>query len=166
MKLKLVSSFFLIFFFSIASLAATGQFDVVCTGGNWDVTLSAANLTGGAGTDFVSQIESSSDLVNIDVTLTQPNGNWRVDIRRTDVAWNGALSLYARRTADGTPGGGSNASITGGTTYLQLTTTDQQFFSGRRTRTGIKIQLRLNGLSVNLGQATYRTTINYTLVDP
>ncbi|MBN2354199.1 MAG: hypothetical protein JXD23_16645 [Spirochaetales bacterium] len=165
--MKSIFAFCAIFlFFSVNSLFSLGQFDVTCTGGNWNVTLSAANLTGGAGTDFVSQVESSSDLVNIDVTVTQLNGNWRVDIRRTDVAWNGALSLYARRTTDGTPGGGSGASISGGTTYLQLTTTDQQFFSGRRTRSGIKIQLRLNGLSVNLGQETYRTTINYTLVDP
>jgi hypothetical protein len=162
--MKSKSAFLAILFLTVsgASLAfATGQFDVTCTGGSWTVSLNVANLSGNGGTNFVTPVASAANQVTINVTSTQLSGNWRVDISRTDIAWNAGLRLYARRTADGTGTG----TITGGTTYQQITTTQTAFFSGTRARNGITVQYQLDGLSVTLGQNNFTTTVNYTLVD-
>ena len=99
------------------SLHALGQFDcnVTLPGNTWTVTLNQMSLAGGAGTNFVNQVESASMLVNIDVTLisgfSNP-ANWRIDIRRTDTAGPASLSIFARRTTTGT---GTGTNPTGGT---------------------------------------------------
>jgi hypothetical protein len=145
---------------------AGGQMDVTIPGGAWTVTRGPLQLTGAAGTDLDPDEESAANLVDIDIYPIFGNlGNWRLDIRRTDTLWHADLSLYARRTGNGTAGSGSNPSITGGTNYQLLTTTDTSFFSGYRGRTNIPVQLRLTGMSVTLGVNAYRTTITYTLVD-
>lgn len=161
---SIASSIFLTF---SAIAFAGGQIDMTVPGGGWTVTRGPAQLIGAAGTDLDPDEESAADLVDIDIhnLLGNNMNNWRVDIRRSDTLWHANLSLYARRTADGTAGGGTNPSITGGTNYQLITTTDTAFFSGRRARSGVKVQLYLTGISVALGVNTYTTTIIYTEVD-
>jgi hypothetical protein len=145
---------------------AQAQIVLTITGGAWSVVISNANLSGGAGTDFTPTLESASDVIDIAITATAANGRYRVDVHRTDTIWDASLHLYIRRTTDGTTGGGSQPSITGGTTYMEITTADKEFFRGRRTRTGIKVQLELDGLSIyNILPTIYTTTVTYTTVD-
>jgi hypothetical protein len=156
----------IIFLLSPGLAAASGQIYVSLPGGDWTVTRGPLDLTGGAGTDLDPDEESASDLITINIVYFLGNyGYWRVDVQRTDTVWHTDLSLYIRRTTDGTAGSGSNPYITGGTNYQEITTVAQEFFNGHRARSNIDAQLRLDGMSVNLGQNTYTTTITYTLID-
>ena len=77
--------------------------------------------------------------------------------------WDSSLKLSVQRTGNGT----GIAILTGGTTYIQLTSTPQAFFSGllnlTASRDNIPIQYKIEGLSVMLPVKTYTTTVTYTI---
>jgi hypothetical protein len=128
--------------------------------GSWFETVDETDLAGAPGSDLVSTYESAADQVSLDVTDTEGK-DWRVDIRRVDTDWHGDLLLYVRRTSAGSGPG----SISGGTSYQQISETYQEFFSGTNDRTGINAQLMLDGISVQVPSANYATTIYYTVVE-
>ena len=129
----------------------------------WAVgTFGSAQLTGAPGTDFTATHTTAANWVDIDITLSQANKNWRVDVGKADTTWNANLHLYIQRTADGTGDGHPLASIAGGTTYQEITTT-ASFFTGRRRRTDVKAQLQ--GLSVIVGPANFSTTVTLTVTE-
>ena len=131
--------------------------------GKWQAILRATDLTGGAGTDYQTPFESAVDEVKLTITKTAgPTAPWRIDIRRTDVNWDADLTLYAKRSSDGTGDG----TISGGTTYQAVTTTDQSFFTGTGDRSQIGLQYQIDGFSVNNLQVdTYETTIYITVTE-
>lgn len=134
----------------------------ITASGSWSETVDALDLQTGAGSDLVSSYESPSTAVTIDITGTTGNGdNWRVDVSKTDATWDGSLLLDVKRTTSGTGTG----SISGGTSYQEVSGTDQSFFSGSGDRTDLKIQLQLRGMSVQVSPDTYSTTVFYTVVD-
>jgi len=131
--------------------------DIVATGG-WSLTVDSADLVSGAGSDLTSTYESAASATDLAVTAT---ADYRVDVRRTDGTWDGDFTISARRTQDGSGSG----SISGGTTYLAITTTDAEFFTGNSDRTGVKVQYQLEGMSVSITPDTYSSTVTYTIVD-
>ena len=136
--------------------------------GNWNYTIPSSDLSE-AGLDFSGTYESNSNQVDVDVYQQNWIANfffyrWRVDVRRADVDWHSDLELKARRTGNGTPFFFSG-SITGGTNYQQISTSNQEFFSGTRTRYNIPIQYQISGVSVLLPAKTYETTIIYTVTE-
>ncbi|MBN1525437.1 MAG: hypothetical protein JW904_13190 [Spirochaetales bacterium] len=131
---------------------------VQIAGGGWTVDLDETNLSGGAGSDFVSPIESASDLIDVDVT--KPANGWQVSIMRTDSVWNSNIRIYARRTTDGSGTG----TIADGTTYQEITTSDWYFFSGTLDRSGLKIQLSLD-VDASIGVDNFSTTLYYTATE-
>ncbi|MCK5584978.1 hypothetical protein KAJ02_02795 [Candidatus Bipolaricaulota bacterium] len=129
--------------------------------GSWILTIGSLDLIAGAGSEFVASYESA-----VDAVLLSPNPNpqqlaYRVDVRRVDTAWHGNFVLWLKRSGDGTGSG----SISGGTTYLAVTTTDQSFFTGLDDRINIPIQLRLTVVSIQIPPGGYETTIFYTIVE-
>jgi hypothetical protein len=131
----------------------------------WAVgNFAAAQLTGGAGSDFTSTQTTAANWVNIEITLTGVGASYRVDVHRTDTTWNANLHLYIQRTDDGTgdPGG----TITGPlNTYQEITTAATQFYTGRKARTGVKAQLQLQGLSATVGPHNFVTTVIFTITE-
>jgi len=127
--------------------------------GTWSETIDNTDLVGGAGTDLISTYESAANACDIDITGAAKK-NWRVDINKVDTLWHTNLHLYVRRTADGTGGG----TISGGTTYQEITDVSQTFFSGYDNLRNITIQHQLTGVSVQVGPNTYSTEIYYTIV--
>jgi hypothetical protein len=127
-------------------------------GGRWTIDLDDTSLSGGAGTDFASPVESAADLVDVDVS--NPQNAWRIDIRRTDSVWHANLRIYARRTTDGTGSG----TVSGGTTYQEITTVDQPFITGTLGRSNMKVQLAVD-VEVSVGIDNFSTTIYYTATD-
>ena len=117
----------------------------------------------GAGSDLAAEYESASSAVTLTISATGGASDaWRVDIRRVDGAnWHASMALYARRTSDGTGSG----TVSGGTSYQTITTTDQTFFSGAGDRSDVAIQQKLGGISVGIQPNTYATTVYYTVVD-
>lgn len=135
----------------------------IATTGSWSNTVDATDLVAGAGTDLVSTQTSSSTQGSIDVTGTTGNSdNWRVDVKRVDTTWDSDFIIYVRRTSDGTGTG----TISGGTTFQEVSTTDATFFSGSGDRTGVNVEFKIEGFSVTtIPVDTYSTAITYTIVD-
>ena len=164
--LKIIIYIFLFCLFGATNSAFSQiAIDVV---GNWNYTIPTSDLSE-AGLDFSGTYESAPNQVDIDVFQLNFISNfffyrWRVDIRRADVDWHSDLDLSVRRTGNGSPFF-FNGNITGGTNYQQITTSNQQFFSGTRTRLNIPIQYQISGVSVLLSAKTYETTIIYTVTE-
>ncbi len=143
-----------------AALAAApaGAADIGLTGGGWSETIDAGDLFAGAGTDIRSPIESGSSEFRVDVSNTG-GASWTLNLRRSDLSWPSGVTLAARRTTDGSGAG----SISGGASYQTISALDQALFSGSGDRSGIGIQLKLEGLSVQHAPAFYETTVTYSI---
>jgi hypothetical protein len=164
MKLKKTLCILFLILFIISQLSAAPPISIKVTvkQGKWTIKLDDTNLTGGAGSDFITPLESVTDKVSVDITKTQGDtAPWRLDISKTDTIWPSSVEIYARRTADGTGSG----TISGGTTYQQITDIDQTLCTGTGDRTNITIQLKLENVSVVMGLDDYTTSIVYTVVE-
>lgn len=137
---------------------------VICLGGDltvtgsWTEMIDSLDLQAGAGSDLIDTYESASNTVAIDIIAPT---NWRVDVKKSDTNWHANFQLYVRRTSDGSGSG----SISGGTSYQEITDTDQSFFNGTLDRSNITGQLKLTGVSVQIPVDTYTTTVYYTVVE-
>jgi len=136
-----------------------GQDPSIGGSGSWTLPIGPSDLIAGAGSDLVASYESAVDAV---LLFPDPDGEvpYRVDVRRVDTVWHGSLVLWIRRTGDGMGTG----SISDGTTYLMVTTTDQTFFTGVDYRNNVPIQFRLTGVSIQTPSGIYETTVYYTIV--
>jgi hypothetical protein len=126
-------------------------------------TIDETDVVGGAGGDVPATFESPDRTFDVDcwALLGSPPSNWHIDISRTDVTWDTDLHVYVRRS-----GSGSGATLTGGTTYQEVTTTPTYFFSGSGGDcTGIPVRCQVSGSYAALGipAGAYRTTITYTV---
>jgi len=130
--------------------------------GSWSDTIDASDLQAGAGSNLIDTYESVAGATVLTISNTTGNtDNWRVDVRRTDTAWHSNLHLYVKRTSDGSGSG----SISGGLSYIEITTIDSQIFSGAGDRSGINLEYKLTGMSVSVPPNAYSTTVTYTVVD-
>jgi hypothetical protein len=132
---------------------------VLTVTGNWSLSISASSLTE-AGNDFTGTYTSASTQTYIDVDVKKKNDNWRIDVRKSDINWNPALILSVRRTGNGNSSG---PAPNGGTTFIQLTNSNQEFFRGRKDNPDIPVEYRLSGISVTIPAQSYSTTVIYTL---
>lgn len=167
LKLGLIFFFLLIILsFSFKLIAQEATIDV---SGSWSVTIDETDLVAGAGSDLNSTYTSETNqiTVNIDKIVYGNfwdwlvNYNWRVDVRRSDINWDSNFRLYVRRTGNGFGFG----SISGGTSFQEVTLVDQTFFSGSRRRYYIYLQLQLENVSINISPDTYSTTVIYTVTE-
>ena len=152
-KMRLWVAALVCLFTPFAALAG----DILATGG-WTPTIDASDLTAGAGSDLAASYESATDATDLDMTVA---GNYRVDVRRNTATWDAALTLYVKRTSDGSGAG----SISGGTAYLAVTTNNQEFFTGSLNRTNVTVQYQVDGLSIDVDPGMYNTTVSYTITD-
>jgi hypothetical protein len=130
--------------------------------GAWSEPIGASDLVSGAGSDLADAYESTVDEVVITIATTTGAGdNWRVDVRKSDTNWPSSFKLWVQRTSDGTGPG----SITGGTTYQQVTGSDASFFSGAGDRSNVDVRVKLTGASVSELPDTYVASLIYTVVD-
>lgn len=126
--------------------------------GSWSETIDELDLQAGAGSDLIGTYESASDAVSI--SISGAVSTWRLDVKKVDTNWHSDLILWVRRTTVGTGG-----TVSGGTDYLQVSGTDQPFISGSGDVSGIAVQLKLSGMSIQVPQDTYTTTVYYTALD-
>lgn len=129
--------------------------------GSWSATVDASDLAFGAGSDLVPTHESLADTVDVEV-LNTAGAAWRVDVRRSDTAWDPDVTVWVRRTSDGSGSG----SIAGGSAWQQVSAMDATFFSGSGDRTAIGLQVRITGTSLSLPADLYATSLVYTVVEP
>ena len=126
--------------------------------GNWTEVIDSNDLTAGAGSDLSSPIESNTAQATIDITTTGGSG-WTVKVSKSDINWPAGVSLAVKRSSDGTGAG----TISGGTTYLTLTGTEQTLFTGSDDRSSIQLQLKTQSLSVNDAPDNYSATLSYRI---
>ncbi len=130
--------------------------------GSWSETIDASDLQAGAGSNLNSTYESASNAVSIDISGTAGTGdNWRINVKKVDSVWHDNFNLYVKRTSDGAGSG----DISGGGFYQEVDFDDQSFFSGDNDRSNINVQLKVDGVSVQVPPNNYATTIYYTVVD-
>jgi len=124
--------------------------------GDWAETLSASDLTGGAGTDLPSNLQSVSGVTVLSVSNV--TGAWHVTARRSSSTWNSHFTLFVRRTSSGLGTG----SVSGGDSYIEVTGTDTEIFTGTEPRSSISIQYKLTGLNHNIPPSTYLSSLTFT----
>jgi hypothetical protein len=135
--------------------------------GWWNVTIDESDLQGGPGSDLSETFTSDVDQISVTIIKDVPGSPWleefywRVDVRRADANWHPNFSLWIRRTANGS----GNGSVSGGTVFQEVDPIDRSFFSGFMARRGIKIQLELRNMSVQIPPDEYTTTLIYTVVE-
>ena len=133
--------------------------------GSWSKTITTSNLTAGAGSNLTSTYESTTTQANIDISLTLGLlDRWRVDVHKVDGTWHSDVHLYIRRSSDGSTDLGLGT-ISGGTSYIEVTGISQTFFSGSGNRYDAEVQLKLTGISLSIPPGTYSATVYITLVD-
>ncbi|WP_435356573.1 hypothetical protein [Emticicia sp. SJ17W-69] len=136
-----------------------------------------------AGNNYTSSTITNASYITY-IYITMPGiysgsdataNHYTVQIKRTDSGLNWdtvGLTISATRTGNGTGGGSSilgTSMITGGTSPLPITISNQYFFDGNNygttPRINIPIQYEIGGISVLLPVNIYSTTITYTLID-
>lgn len=149
---------FLLFFAADSAEAIT----LTVTGGHGFI-IDGGSLSGGPGSNLVSQYSGPDDSIILSVGDTLGNGDgWQIEVRREDLLWHGSLDVRLLRTGAGSGGG----SISGGDSLsLTLTASDQFFFEGTGDRTDIPVRIELEGVSVLVPADTYTGNITFTLVD-
>ena len=161
-------TFVLFFLASIAAPKVFGQsISINLTGPAWNVSVPSITQ---AGSDYSTNITSNINQSTISLLfgalalLT----NWRVTVRKQDVTWNNNLTLWTRKTGNGT---GilspivSTISPSGTTSFVQLSNVEQEVFRGFSTRFDVPFQYELRGLSVLIPVNNYSTTIVFTLLE-
>lgn len=121
------------------------------------MTIDSSDLQGGAGTDLNPTYLSASNEIRVDVGQTSTT--WVVAVRGSATNWHPNFQFGVRRTTNGNGPGW----ISGGTSWLQVTGSDQQFFTGYRQRRNIRVQCGLTGVSLQIPADIYSGTVIYTV---
>lgn len=142
----------------LLSLAIVASGADVSSVGNWSETIDASDLIAGAGSNVTSQYESVTGSTTLDIINTA-GGSWRIVARRADSTWDVNLSLFVRRTSDGSGPG----AILSGTSYVQLSALDTEMFTGTGDRGTVAVRFKLTGVSKDLSPNIYSTGIIFTI---
>jgi hypothetical protein len=154
-KLLIKLIFFMIALIVATSRAEAGNVNISASGG-WNFTIGVSDLAAGPGSDIADK-DSAPNATFLTVSAT--GFNWRVDVHRSDTSWNGNLSLYVRRTSDGTGSG----IVFGGGSFIPVGLVNSLFFSGSGSRSNMGVQYRLKS-SVKVPPGSYGTTVIYTII--
>lgn len=154
---------FFVLVFLLLFVTTAESIDITATGG-WSETVDQFDLVSGPGSQLVDTYESAANATLIDITNTlDKHDAWRVDVRRVDGGgWFGDFTLYVKRTSDGN---GQGSVISGGLSYIEITTIDSEFYSGEGALWNVDVQYQLTGMSIGVLPASYSTTIIFTVVD-
>jgi hypothetical protein len=140
------------------ALATVAQAADIRVQGDWAVSIGAADLAGGAGSDIRSPIDSATNQTSLEVSNTG-GGAWVLRLRRSDFAWATGAELYARRTTDGSGAG----SIAGGDGWVQITSIQRELCHGTGDRSNVRVQLRLSGVGVAHAPGSYGGQVIYSI---
>jgi hypothetical protein len=125
--------------------------------GGWATTINASLLVAGAGSNLQSSVTSiAGESV---VSLSGAPKDWVVLARLMPGAWHPQVTLQVRRSSAGSGSG----FVTGGESFISLTSTNTIIFSGEGHRDGVAIQYRLTGMSCQVAPGTYSAPILFTV---
>lgn len=126
------------------------------------MSIGAAHLEAGAGTDFRSPIASDVFIAVLAITNTG-GASWNLSIARegNEMQWPAGVSIALRRS-----GGSAEAGIVDGLAFRTLTSDLQPFFSGNGDYASVEILLRLDGVSRQTPPGFYSLAIRYAVDAP
>lgn len=127
--------------------------------GQWTESLTAQNLITGAGSGLQNP-ESTAGVIALSVT--NPLVTYRVRARLSSGSWDSSVGIWIKRTSAGSGPG----TISGGTSYIQLTSSDVEIFSGTLDRANVSLQCKTTGLSTAVRPGTYQSPIIFTVISP
>jgi len=137
----------------------------ISVGGSWDLSIDVSDMQSGMISELNSTYESPADQITSSVTNSSygwfGTWYWMVSVSRDNTQWHSALHLDVRRSSSGLGFG----SVSGGTSYQEVTTTNRAFITGSRHRLWMGFQLRVRGVSSAVPAGTYSTTVTYTIVE-
>lgn len=125
--------------------------------GDWVESITASHLTAGAGSDLQAKFESVAGVTTL--TIFNTSGSWTLRARRGGNPGHPNVAIHVKRTSNGAGSG----SIAGGTSYLELSTSDAELCSGSGDRSGIALQVKLTGLNRTVSPATYLSSLIFTV---
>lgn len=146
-----------------------GKSQSITASPGWNISVPASTITE-AGSNYTTNATSAINQTLVSLTMSGGlfGTTYTVRVHKIDTDWNSNLSLWVLRTGDGTGNAFFGGNITGGTTFTQLTSAPQTFYSGSTgffgsSRNNVPIQYEIRGLSVLLPVKTYSTTVVYTI---
>lgn len=157
----------LIFIILLLSMSKLSFAQLPSVSGNWTSSIPASTITE-AGENYSSNWTSLANQTIISLAWLT---NYTVSVKKTDVSWNSNLSLWIHKTSE-TIGALGNVSPAGNSSYIQLTSSNQTFFTASTgivlslTAATINVQYEIRGLSVTLPAQSYTTTVVYTISSP
>ncbi|KMQ65995.1 hypothetical protein ACM39_16330 [Chryseobacterium sp. FH2] len=134
-------------------------------GTNWSVAVPSITE---AGTNYTGSYESETNQILLAASVPLLLGSGKVSVHyEANPTWHSSLILSAKRTGNGTTACLA-CSITGGTTYLTLSTTDIELFRiqallALASYSNIPVQLGVSGVSVTIPAASYNSRIVFTI---
>ena len=99
MKQKIFKKWIFILLGFLCMIPETRAIQVTVTG-DWTLVIDETDLQAGPGSDLNPQYPSATDQIIVDITQT--GKNWTVYIQGSVINWHSDLSVYVRRTSDGT----------------------------------------------------------------
>jgi hypothetical protein len=132
----------------------------ISVAGSWQETIDSTDLIPGPVILLPSTYTSPGDAVRIDITTTK-NEKWLVYVSKSDSIWDPRMHLFLRRTSNGTGVG----KISGGTSFQEISSLNQSFFSGSKGLINIAVQFQLTGISLQIPPAGYGTKVTYTITE-
>lgn len=121
-----------------------------------------------AGNDYTNIFESSTNQVNLNVSVPLLLGNGKVTIHQSNTtAWDNQLQLSIKRNGIGTTLC-VLCVLSGAENYTNISTTPTDLLTIRAVLAlaeynNIPFQLKLSGVSVTVPAASYETTLVYTI---
>lgn len=110
-------------FLTIFSNLFSQGIDITVTG-NWMKNIAASDISV-AGNDYPSTYTSNTNQTVMTINPKNNNKTIYVYVSKVDIAWNAALNLKVKRTANGT---NYNTDITGGSSFQTITSSYANFF--------------------------------------
>lgn len=146
----------------VSSIVSYGQRVQVKSG--WTGVVSSREILE-AGLDYSGTITSAPNQTTINFNGGKMPESYYITVQKNDNGLDAGLSLWVRRTGEGN--GSPFATVSGGTTYMQVTDTGEILYSGRNakggTRRHVPIQYQFRGISVLMPVKTYSINVIYTI---
>lgn len=149
--------FIFIFICTAISVVVAQKRTITLTNSSWSPSVAVTPVTI-VGNDYTSSTITST--VNETLLSINSNGGYTIYVKKSDIDWNADISLWVRRTGDGTSGGAISTNVS----FIQLTNLDQVLFTGNKDRDNVPIQFEIRGLSVLLPAKQYKTSIVFTIL--
>lgn len=127
--------------------------------GGWNFEITEADLSGPGGSALQNSYESPPETGSISVSNT--SGGWFVSVRRTLGNWPAGVSLWVRRSSSGTYSEGET--IAGGLSYQEVTDEGAVLFEGNGDGSGIGLDYRVTGVSVDDAADIYDAAANFSI---